>query len=253
MRYEKYFYKGSTVLGLSFGICQVIAWDCANFGFVKNEKPNFSGFLNHLIPELSAYRDDLHEKFTRYSQGDDELAKQIEGGIYNIYLRSFDLNDDAEYSIPFRVNSLHRKDFELIYEEKLRKYDMDFTNYVRTLLGEYAIKPYYQRELFFCYRFQKEMQIAIQKKRICRYVNENNITDFIPVAIEQSFLSPGNYLLGISTDKQTPLILAWRDFNRLRITEQKSFLEDSDYELVAKKWVMCQQEGESSGVWEQII
>lgn len=143
--------------------------------------------MNRLISELSVYRDDLHENFMRYYKGDTETVRKVENGIYQVYLRSFDLNGDAAVRVPFRVNAAHKASFEKIYEEKLQKYNIDITNYVRTLLGEYAIKPYYQRELFFHYRFFKEMQQAISRQNVCRYTDGEKLVKFIPAAVEPFF------------------------------------------------------------------
>ncbi len=152
MERKNYYFRETALFNLSEGICEVLNWDCYNFGYFKNGIPNFSGLLNRLISQLSLYRDDLHENFIRHYGRNVEKAREAENGIYQVYLNSFDLDNDNSIRVSFRVNAAHRKFFEKIYEDDLFKYGMDFTNYVRTLLEEYVIKPYYQRERFFITR-----------------------------------------------------------------------------------------------------
>lgn len=103
-------------------------------GFIKNNKPNISGFLNQLIYHLSQYREDLHNNFLRKNNNDSKLALIIEQNIYNVYLRTFDISNDSKVKIQLRINKQYMNSFINIVDNYLNKYNMDFTNYIRTLL-----------------------------------------------------------------------------------------------------------------------
>ncbi len=235
MNTQKYFFKESTNIKLSDGICQVLSWDCHNFNYFKNDTCNFSGLLNRLIPELSAYRDDLHKKFLAYNHYDENITRQIEDSIYNVYIKTFDISDSSFINVPFRINKRYTDEFTVIYEQKLKKYGLDFTNYVRTLLCEYSVKPYYQRELFFFYRFVDGLKQQIKEQKSCYYVLDNKFDYFIPIAIE---LSPkqDNYIVGILTDMQTPIHIPLVDADKIRFLDNYYEITEEAYDIVAESW-----------------
>ena len=235
MNKYKYFFKESTNRKLSDGVCRVLAWDCHNFGFYKNNKPNFSGLLNRLIPELSKYRDDLHEKFLWFNNNNENITRQIEDNIYNVYVKTFDIADSCFINVPFRISKNYTKDFAIIYEQKLKKYGLDFTNYIRTLLCEYAIKPYYQRELFFFYSFVENLKEQIKSSRLCYYVNCNKQEYFIPVAIEMNAKFE-NYIVGIKQDFLSSIFVPLRQAENVRFLTTVECLRDNDYDLISREW-----------------
>lgn len=77
------------------------------FGFIKNEEANLSGLLNHLIPALSNYREDLHNDYLEQNNGDEILTQKVEECIYKVYFSQYDFCDDGTATIPFRVNKVH--------------------------------------------------------------------------------------------------------------------------------------------------
>ncbi len=251
MKQENYFLKELALFKLSVGTRQILESDCCSFNYFKNGKPNICGLMNHLICELSVYRDDLHEKFLRHYKGDAEKVREVESAIYQVYLQSFHLSDDAAVNVPFRVNSAHRIAFEKICEEKLQKYSMNFTNYVRTLLGEYAIKPYYQRELYFYYEFSKEIERAIRQQNVCRYMEKNEIVKFIPASVEPFFFAgSGNCVVGISLPDRKPIVLLWRNADKMRVTDEVGMIAEEEYIEISKAFKKFIEEGEERNVWE---
>ena len=75
-----------TNISLPFTIYQTLEEDARRFNFIKNGIPNISGLLNHLIPCLSNYRQDLHNNFLEANNNDEEFVKKLEENLYKKYL-----------------------------------------------------------------------------------------------------------------------------------------------------------------------
>jgi hypothetical protein len=103
-------------------------------------------FYQCLDSGLNQYREDLHERFLEENGNNEELVGVIEKNLFGIYLKTFDLSDDALTNISFRINTEHKDDFVQIHDEILRKVDMSFSAYLVSLLNEYAGKPFFLRE-----------------------------------------------------------------------------------------------------------
>ncbi|MBQ8375274.1 MAG: hypothetical protein IJX98_06875 [Clostridia bacterium] len=181
--------------------------DANYFGYFKNGKPNINGFLNKLLPCLSDYRDDLHNSFLSYNQGDEETTQKIEENIYKLYFNKYDYCDDGVVNISLRINQEYYKDFLKIHDTKLQKYNMDFTNYIRSLLIEYTSKRIGQREYFYFYREINEIKNAITNHEECCFYTHIEKLTFVPISIELSKNTGRNLIIGITTDKETAWIL----------------------------------------------
>ena len=120
MKNSRLTFNSSTNFTLPIGVYQVLQRDAYYYGFVKNEKPNLSGFLNSLIPELSDYQEDLFSKLLKYNNGNEEMAKFCARSIHNVYLRPFAFHDDGTVNVPFRISKDKYDDFDginFVYEE----------------------------------------------------------------------------------------------------------------------------------------
>ena len=139
-------FKTSTTLTVPISVYRVLQEDAFYYGYLKNGKPNISGFLNHLIPELSEHQNDLYSELLRYHNGDAEKAKIGAQSIYNVYLKPSANHDDGTISFPFRISESKRGDFLSVHDHLLSFYDNSFTGYIHTLLSEYASKKRNERE-----------------------------------------------------------------------------------------------------------
>lgn len=99
-------------------IFNTLVFDAFHFGFVKNKVANLSGLLNHLLPMMSDYREDLHIDFLKQNNGDEILTRKIEENIYKTYFNKYDFCDDGVIKIPFRVNKTHYKNKASAYSTK---------------------------------------------------------------------------------------------------------------------------------------
>lgn len=225
----------STNIVLPITVYSTIFRDSCYFGYTKNHRANISGFLNRLIPYLSEYRNDLHEIFLKKNQNDEILTSKIEENIYKVYFNKYDYCDDATIKVPLRINSEFYEDFLIIHDVSLKKYNMDFTNYVRSLLIEYTSKRLSQREYFFFYRQVNIIKNAIQNNMECRFYTKDETLTFIPISIELSTeifkTNQRNFLLGITADKETTVIVALSTLEKVFITESTYPItqEDSDF------------------------
>ena len=212
-------FNSSTNINLPIGIFQVLQGDAYYYGYIKNEKPNVSGFLNNLIPALSDYQEDLFEELLKYNNGNADAAKLCARSIHKVYLRPFAFHDDGTVNVPFRISKDRYDDFLVIHDERLAFYDTDFTNYIRTLLSEYASKTLGQREYLYAFKLVDLIREAIPKGKVCKFYSNESVYVFTPVSIELSPIYDHNYIVGINSDNQPQAI-------RLSQTQKISVLDD---------------------------
>ena len=174
----------------------------------------------------------------KYHDGDAEIAKKCAKSIHNVYLRPFAFHDDGYVNVPFRISKDKYDDFIVIHDERLVFYDTDFTNYVRTLLSEYASKTLGQREYMYAFRKIYPLREAIQKESICKFYTDEQSFVFVPVSIETSPVYNHNYIVGIDKDKnpqairlsETKKITAFEE--RIRVSKEMCELLDDHLDKI---------------------
>ena len=206
--------------------------DAYYYGFMKSEKPNISGFLNNLIPALSDYQEDLFRELLKYNNGNAEAAKMCARSIHNVYLRPFAFHDDGVINVPFRISKEKYEDFIVIHDERLTFYDTDFTNYVRTLLSEYASKTLGQREYLYAFRIINYIKGAIEKQKLCKFYTNEQTFMFAPVSIETSPLYNHNYVVGIDRNNQAQAIRL-SEIRKIYVTDNKIKITKEMCELIS--------------------
>ena len=224
-------FNSSTNITLPIGVYQILRSDAYYYGFVKNGKPNVSGFLNKLIPALSDYQEDLFAELLKYHRGNAEYAQMCARSIHNVYLRPFAFHDDGVVNVPFRISKDRYDDFIMIHDERLAFYDTDFTNYVRTLLSEYASKTLGQREYLYAFRAINALREAIQKELICRFYTDEQTLVFAPVSIETSPIYGHNYVVGIDGDGQ-PQAVRLYETKKISVTGNKTKVTEAMCEMI---------------------
>lgn len=219
--------NGCLNIKVSNSIIEILKYDCRKFGYIKNDEPNISGFLNDLIPNLSLIREEKHEEFLKYNDWDPTITKIVEDNIYNIYLKSFDLEDNNMNNIYFRINKKNKNKFIEIEDILLAKYSIDFTNYIRSLLKEYSIKPFYKRELCIYYRHLSLIRSAVKNMQKIRIYLGNTILDAIPISLEVCASIEENYLVIIICELNVPYYYRLNDIYNISYLEEYVKL-DSD-------------------------
>lgn len=169
---------------------------------------------------LSDYQEDLFKELLKYNNGNAEVAKICARSIHNVYLSPFAFHDDGVVNVPFRISKDKYSDFIIIHDERLSFYDTDFTNYVRTLLSEYASKTLRQREYLYAFRMIDTLRDAIIKQMVCRFYTIDQSYVFAPVSIETSPVCDCNYIAGIDDEGQ-PCVIKLREMQRISVTERK--------------------------------
>lgn len=231
---ELYFIE-HTNFDVSQIIYNILLRDSEYFGFMKNNKPNISGFLNSLIPNLAIYREELHRDFLKNNNNDENLSNIIEQNIYNVYLKTFDMTDDSMVKIQFRVNKENRKDFIKIQDEFLTKYDMTFSKYIKSLLAEYASRPLFQREIFYNFKLNKVLINAIKNEMyVYIYLNDNSKVKIAPIDIEINPNTESNYIFGFSENKEKIYIIRYSLISSISKLNQKVELTEKDYEEISE-------------------
>lgn len=214
-------------------IFNTLVFDAFHFGFIKNEVANLSGLLNHLLPAMSDYREDLHIDFLKQNNGDKILTRKIEENIYKTYFNKYDFCDDGVTKIAFRVNKTHYEEFLKIHDLLLPKYNMDFCTFVRSLLLEYATKRLCQREYFFHYRIMSELKNAIANRYLCRFYTNTDRTTFIPMSLETSKLNEQTIIIGINEDNDEFCALPLALLKKIVVDDNKHFtIADDDYSAI---------------------
>lgn len=221
-----------TNITLPIVIFNTLVSDAFHFGFVKNEQANLSGLLNCLIPCLAEYREDLHNNLLQANNNDEFLTNKIEENIYKVYFNKYNYCDDGTIAVPFRVNKTHLQEFLEIFDNKLNKYNMDFTGFVRSLLIEYCSKRLNQREYFFFYRTINGIKNACIENRLCYFYTEVEKDCFIPVSIEVSQNSEVNLIVGINPTKETAYVLPLAYLQRIVITDTKIPITKKDCDFI---------------------
>ena len=221
-----------TNITLPIVIFNTLVNDAFHFGFVKNKQANISGLLNCLLPCLADYRDDLHKNLLSANNNDEDLTNKIEESIYKIYFNKYDYCDDGTVNVPFRVNKEHLQDFLEIFDNKLSKYNMDFTGYVRSLLIEYASKRLNQREYFFFYRKINDIKTACTENSLCYFYTSIEKDCFIPVSIEVSRNTETTLIVGINQTKDTAYVLPLASLQRIVVTDTKVSITENDCNFI---------------------
>lgn len=222
-----------TNFSISNGIYDVIFKDSIYFGYEKNNRANISGFLNHIIPNLSEYREDLHLNFLKSNKNDEKMVKIIESNIYNVYLKTFDISNDSKRKIQLRINKENLSYFTKINDKLLNKYDLDFTNYIRSLLLDYAIKPLYQREYFSIYTTSKLILQAQKENRFVKFRTKNETITLVPTAIEICAETDQFYIFGFTTNEKTIVSgVKYSEIQSATILDQTIELCDGDCEEI---------------------
>lgn len=206
MKNSRLTFNSSTNFTLPIGVFQVLQHDAYYYGFIKNKKPNVGGFLNSLIPALSDYQEDLFRELLKYNNENVATAKTCARSIHKVYLRPFAFHDDGVVNVPFRISRDKYNDFIVIHDERLAFYDTDFTNYVRTLLSEYASKTFAQREYLYAFRMINTLRDAMRREKVCKLYTSESVVTFVPVSIETSPVSNYNYIVGIDENNRPQAI-----------------------------------------------
>ena len=232
MKNSRLTFNSSTNFTLPIGVYQVLQGDAYYYGFMKNDKPNIGGFLNNLIPALSDYQEDLFAELLKYNNGNVELAKMCARSIHNVYLRPFSFHDDGVINVPFRISKERYDDFIVIHDERLAFYDTDFTNYVRTLLSEYASKTLGQREYLYAFRIINDIKETIRKHKCCKFYTDENTFVFVPISIESSPLYNHNYIVGIDDNNQAQAVKL-SEIRKISVEDNKIKITKEMCELVS--------------------
>lgn len=223
------FLYGSMNIKIPESIFYVLVEDCHRFGFIKNDEANFSGYINDIIPKLSKMREEKHNTILKYNDYDENLTRIIEKNIYNVYLKEFDLEDDNIGDLSFRINNKSRDEFIYIHDNLLELFDLDFTNYVRSLLKEYSIKPVLKRDLCYFYNELDNINEAINSNRLIKVYNKDGeIYEIVPIALEQCYKKETNYLIGSIEDKTGIWIIALDSISRISYLNKIIELSDED-------------------------
>ncbi len=224
-------FNSSTNFTIPIGSFNVLEYDAARYNYIKNDKPNISGFLNELLPVLSDYQEDLYKKLLQYNNGNENITKAVARSIHNIYLQPFNFHDDGVVNVPFRISKDKYDDFITIHDERLLLYDTNFTGYIRTLLVEYTSKTFSQREYLFAFRKLKDIRSAINRQQLCRFYSSAACDVFVPVSIETSPVSDCNYIVGITTDMQ-PIAIKLSSLQKIVLTPGKIIITNEMCALI---------------------
>lgn len=225
-------FNSSTNFTLPIGVFRVLQRDAYYYDFIKNEQPNISGFLNNLIPVLSDYQEELFGELLKYNNGNVEVAKSCARSIYGVYLSPFSFHDDGTVNVPFRISKDKYDDFILIHDERLAFYNTDFTNYIRTLLSEYASKTLGQREYLYAFKMIAPIREAIQRGKLCKFYTTDNICTFVPLSIELSPIYDCNYIVGIDTNNE-PQAIRLSKTHKISVLESKIKITEKMCELIS--------------------
>lgn len=233
MKTQHEYIYGTTNIKLSASIFNILVIDCFNFGYIKNDLANISGFLNNIIPKLSKLRESHHNDLLEFNNNDEKITKIVESNIYNIYLKQFDLEDDNQINIPFRINNNSRNYFLYIEDNLLPLFDIDFTNYIRSLLKEYSIKDNIKRELCYFSEHLSDLKKAIKNNQFIKiHTNYKDLYKIIPVSLEQSNVKCKNYIVGYDPVDTSIIFIEIAIIKDISYLKEKFILSDEQVEHI---------------------
>lgn len=233
MKLQHEYIYGTTNIKLPISICKILVTDCFNFGFIKNNIANISGFLNNIIPKLSKLRESHHNDLLKYNNYDERITRIVESNIYNIYLKQFDLDDENQINIPFRINNDSRNYFIYIEDNLLPLFDIDFTNYIRSLLKEYSIKDKIKRELCYFSEHLDNINQSIKNNQFIKiYTNDKITYKIIPVVLEQSNGTNKNYIIGYDPKDSSIIFIELATIKDISYLKDKFILTDDQVECI---------------------
>ena len=226
---------------LPITIFNTLVDDAFYFGYVKNNQANLSGLLNHLIPNLTQHRKELHGSFLNANDGDEILTNKIEENIFKIYFNKYDYCDDGVAVVPFRVNKEHMQDFLDIVDNLLYNLNIDFTGFVRSLLVEYASRRLNQREYFFYYKEISRIKEAILQGIICHFYTKEEKDTFVPISIELSRIDEQNLIIGYNPESEMAYVLPLSNVKRIVLTDVAYDISDDDSDFVYEHYAEYQK------------
>lgn len=242
-------FNTSTNFKLPIGILDIIEADAYRFGYTKGGRANINGFLNDLIPTLSEYQEDLHQKILKYHGNDREKARLAEQTIYNVYLRPFDFHDDGYVTVPFRINKKHLDRFVEIHDVKLQYYDLDFTNYIRNLLTEYATRTADQRECLYSFSLLQQIKSTIKAHKVCRFYHGKFVSIFTPVSVEITPYSRCCLIVGVDPETSRPAVVELHQVRKMVVDDKVYKVTQEDCEVLQLYLNSIYEQEEQDNVW----
>lgn len=154
----------------------IIENDAQLWGIIKKDAtPNKNAFLNKLIPNMLAVRKERREKIKNVLENDfqrkdaDVVYECVNTVIDGVYFRDEEL-DDLTQDIWIRPTKDTYAIFDEIENEELAITALNISNYIRSLLNEYARLPQYTRQKIF-FRNEKELiKTACEDERILCFI-----------------------------------------------------------------------------------
>lgn len=160
----------------------------------------------------------MHGEFLTELNGNKKQTQLVEKCIYKLYFNKYDFCDDATIQISFRINKSNYECFMHIYDVLLNRFDMDFTEYIRSLLLEYCTKRLSQREYLYFYSYMKVLKNAIQRSYLCSFYVKETKLSFVPISMEISRTSK-NFIVGITEDKSNMCIVELSSLKKMTVNE----------------------------------
>lgn len=229
MQDDRLTFTASTNIRVPNAIYSLLEIDAYHFGFGNEKRSNLSGMLNHLIPTLSEYRENLHFDLLARNDGDEELTRAVEECLYKRYNDS-DFCDDVFKPVPLRVSKAKYEDFLRIHDLILPRYDIDFCSFVRSLLYEYLSKRLNERERLFRYRLLPNLKNAIKGQFVCTFVYNKETISFVPVSMETSRRNEQNIIIGVGESDDNFYAVPLAGVQAIVVNDGKEIeIADEDY------------------------
>ena len=228
------FFKEGTVISIAQGSLYTLLYDAQHFGFLKNGKPNLSGFLNALLPALAAMRNDMHQRYLDKFENEAD-ARKVENGIYDIYLSTFDVGDDSLTKIPLRINKGSQKAFMDIHDHDLEKYGMDFSPFLKSLIDEYSMRALYQREECFYWQYLSALRKAIDGETSLTVHLSNGEKEIFPCTLEISPITNSCHLFGLDHEGKDPIEIPLASVLHMKEGSKTHSYSQQEYDLVSEK------------------
>lgn len=92
-----------------------------------------------------------------------------------------------------RVNKSHYQDFIYIHDKQLSAFNLDFSEFVRDGLIDYASRRTSLRERIFACKFLPVLFDSISKRQMCRFYLKDQIISFAPIQIVKGTTHTANF------------------------------------------------------------
>lgn len=185
---------------------RILINDCFAFDFIKkDESPNINKFMNKLIPNLLVLRKNRREiihkelsstlEFESNNKFQEKIRQHMDTLFDKIYFSDAEFDNLSE-TIWIRPKEENMVAFDEIIESELQICQIDLSNYLRSLLNEYAKLQQHNREIILFYNEMDIIKQSIENDNVVNLKYKGQKYSVVMINYYSEFLyDQSNYII----------------------------------------------------------